>query len=80
MKMKTVKYTEDQDILIVSKSDKVLVLAEDEAGLVLELFLKEETELDTYLEHNSKTGDDALWVRLGKLRALRKSIQRQIAP
>jgi 3-methyladenine DNA glycosylase/8-oxoguanine DNA glycosylase len=78
MNMKTIKYSDDEEILVVKKDEAVLTLNEEELTMLIDLLLDEETQLDSYLDANSATGDDEMWVRLGKLRMLAAKLKRQL--
>jgi 3-methyladenine DNA glycosylase/8-oxoguanine DNA glycosylase len=78
MNMKTIKYSDDEEILVVKKDEAVLTLNEEELTMLIDLLLDEETQLDSYLDANSSTGDDEMWVRLGKLRMLAAKLKRQL--
>jgi hypothetical protein len=78
MNMKTIKYSDDEEILVVKKDEAVLTLNEEELTMLIDLLLDEETQLDCYLDANSTTGDDEMWVRLGKLRMLAAKLKRQL--
>jgi hypothetical protein len=78
MNMKTIKYSDDEEILVVKKDEAVLTLNEEELAMLIVLVLDEETQLDSYLDANSATGDDEMWVELGKLRMLAAKLKRQL--
>ena len=78
MNMKTIKYGDDEEILVVKKDEPVLSLTEEELTMLIDLLLDEETQLDSYLDANSATGDDEMWVRLGKLRMLCSKLKKQL--
>ena len=78
MNMKTIKYSDDEEILVVKKDEAVLTLNEEELTMLIDLLLDEETQLDSYLDANSATGDEEMWVRLGKLRMLAAKLKRQL--
>ena len=78
MNMKTIKYSDDEEILVVKKDEAVLTLNEEELTMLIDLLLDEETQLDSYLDANSATGDDEMWVELGKLRMLAAKLKRQL--
>ncbi|UCG92684.1 MAG: hypothetical protein JSV97_02965 [candidate division WOR-3 bacterium] len=78
MNMKTIKYSDDEEILVVKKDEAVLTLNKEELAMLIVLVLDEETQLDSYLDANSATGDDEMWVELGKLRMLAAKLKRQL--
>ena len=78
MNMKTIKYSDDEEILVVKKDEAVLTLNKEELAMLIVLVLDEETQLDSYLDANSATGDDERWVELGKLRMLAAKLKRQL--
>lgn len=78
MNMKTIKYSDDEEILVVKKDEAVVTLNKEELAMLIVLVLDEETQLDSHLDANSATGDDEMWVELGKLRMLAAKLKRQL--
>jgi len=78
MNMKTIKYSDDEEILVVKKDEAVVTLNKEELAMLIVLVRDEETQLDSYLDANSATGDDEMWVELGKLRMLAAKLKRQL--
>ena len=46
MNMKTIKYSDDEEILVVKKDEAVLTLNEEELTMLIDLLLDEETQLE----------------------------------
>jgi len=78
MNMKTIKFSDDEEILVVKKDEAVVTLNKEELAMLIVLVRDEETQLDSYLDANSATGDDEMWVELGKLRMLAAKLKRQL--